>query len=154
MDNAKTKRKFKEWLARYFLAELLGTVLAVCFAYSIFRHTHSYALAAGAGFLGEGIGFYGYFITRELAVNGKVYKTLPLLQRLMAIISKSGTNLIIEFAPGEILDNLFIRPFLMYSLPQHVKPYLPGFVIGKLSADALFYVFAIAGYEIKKRRRA
>lgn len=150
---AKTKRKFKEWAARYFLAESLGTILAICFAYGIFRHTHSYAWAAGAGFLGEGIGFYGYFIASELAINSEVYKALPPLRRLVAIIANSSSNLVIEFAPGEIFDNLFVRPFLMFYLPQHVKPYLLGFLIGKLAADALFYIFAIVGYETKKRIR-
>lgn len=154
MNRDKTKRKFKEWLARYFLAETLGTMLAVCFAYVVFRHAHSYVLAAGAGFLGEGIGFYGYFITSELATNHAAYKTLPLLRRLLAIISRSSSNLVIEFAPAEIFDNLFVRPFLMFYLPQHIKPYLVGFLIGKLAADILFYVFAIAGYEVKMRMRA
>ncbi len=153
MYSTGTKQKFKEWLGRYLLAELLGTLIAVSFAYGSFVHTHSYVLAAGAGFLGEGIGFYGYFITSELIVNGRAYKNLPLLRQLRAIIAKSSTNLIVEFAPGELIDNIFIRPFLIYYVPQHIKPYVLGFILGKLSADALFYVFAISGYEIKKRMR-
>lgn len=151
MYDKKTKQKFKEWFARYVLAEVLGTILAICFAYAVYTQTKSYAVAAGAGFLGEGIGFYGYFIFTELIKNKKKYKKLPIISRFTAIISKSSTNLIIEFAPAEIIDNLFIRPFLMFYVPQHIEPYILGFLIGKLIADALFYIFAIAGYETKKR---
>jgi len=154
MYGAKTKRRFKEWLTRYFRAELLGTLLAVCFAYSMFTRTHSYALAAGAGWLGEGIGFYGYFIISELIANQEAYRNLPPLRRLVAVVTSSSSNLIVEFAPAEIVDNLLIRPLLMFYLPQHLKPYTLGFLVGKLAADALFYVFAILGYETKKHMRA
>lgn len=153
MDTPKARRKFKEWLSRYLLAELLGTFIASGFAYASFVHTHSYVLGAGAGFIGEGIGFYGYFITSELLINAKSYAALSLFKRLTAIIARSGTNLVIEFAPAELIDNLFIRPFFMYYFPQHIKPYALGFIVGKLAADILFYVFVITAYELKNRRR-
>jgi hypothetical protein len=151
MNSEKTKNKFKEWLQRYIVAELLGTAIALGFADIAFSHSHSYIIAAGAGFVGEGIGFYGYFITSELLTNRRAYRALPLLKRLSAIIAKSSTNLIIEFAPAEIIDNIFIRPFLMFYMPQHIKPYAFGFIVGKLAADAIFYIFAVVGYEFKKR---
>lgn len=154
MNSDRAKRKFKEWLRRYVIAELLGTAVAVCFAYITFLHTHSYVKAAAAGFVGEGIGFYGYFVASELLQSGKAYAGLPLLRRLGAIIAKSSTNLIIEFAPAEIVDNVFVRPFLMFYAPQHIKPYALGFIAGKLSADAMFYIFAISGYEVKQRLAA
>lgn len=144
-------QKFKEWFGRYLIAELIGTVVALILAYSSFAHSHSYALAAAAGFVGEGIGFYGYFIVRELLTNVAAYSSLPVLKKISRIIAKSSTNLIIEFAPAEIIDTIFIRPFLMFIVPQHVKPYAFGFIMGKFSADVLFYAFAIAGYEIKKK---
>lgn len=149
--NAPPKSKFREWLGRYLVAECLGTITALSFAYVAFSRSHSYIIAAGSGFVGEGIGFYGYFITSELLKNGQAYRHLPLVKRLGAILAKSSTNLIIEFAPAEVVDNIFIRPFLMFYMPQHIKPYALGFIIGKFMADALFYAFAVAGYELKKR---
>lgn len=146
-----TKNKFKEWLNRYAAAELLGTAIALCFASVSYYHTHSYVVGAGAGFIGEGIGFYGFFITAELLTNAKTYAKLPLIKRLKAIVAKSSTNLIVEFAPAEIIDNIFIRPFFMFYAPQHIKPYALGFLVGKIAADSLFYVFAITAYEFKKR---
>ncbi len=143
--------KLREWLRRYAWAELLGTILALLCAGLVYRHTHSYLAATGAGMLGEGIGFYGYFIAVELHRHGLRSENLPLYKRLPAIFAKSGTSLFVEFAPAEIIDNLFVRPLAMYIVPQHIKPYAVGFIVGKVAADLLFYVLAIAGYEAKRR---
>jgi hypothetical protein len=144
------RSKFGEWLRRYIVAETLGTIISLSFAGFTYSSSHSYVLAAAAGLIGEGVGFYGYFVSCELISNSKTYAQLPLLKRLGAVIAKSSTNLIIEFAPAEVIDNVFIRPFLMYYAPKHIHPYALGFLAGKFSADILFYAFAISGYEVKK----
>ena len=145
------KDKFKEWLWRYAQAELLGTFIALAFAWFTYNHTHSYLAAAGAGFVGEGIGFFGYFIVTELWQHAAHYRGVPFYKRLPLILAKSGINLFVEFAPAEVLDNIFVRPFAMLIVPQHIKPYALGFIVGKLAADLLFYVIAIVGYEAKKK---
>ncbi len=145
------QHKLKEWLWHYAPAESLGTILALALALITYSHTHSYIAAAGAGFVGEGIGFYGYFVAAELLKHGLRYKDVPLRKRLPAVLAKSGTSLFVEFAPAEIIDNIFIRPLAMLVVPQHIKPYALGFIVGKFSADVFFYALAIAGYEIKKR---
>lgn len=133
------------------VAELLGTLIALGFAWATYSRTHSYVAAAGAGFVGEGIGFYGYFITTELWKHGLRTKGVPFHKRISIIVTKSSSNLLVEFAPAEIFDNLFIRPFAMFLVPQYIKPYALGFIVGKFAADILFYAFAILGYEAKKR---
>ncbi|HXE09954.1 MAG TPA: hypothetical protein VN554_00840 [Verrucomicrobiae bacterium] len=151
MSRAKAKGKIKEWLRHYVIAELLGTLIALAFAWATYAHTHSYAAAAGAGFVGEGIGFYGYFITTELWKHGLRTQGVPFHKRLAIIFTSSSTNLLVEFAPAELFDNIFIRPFAMYLAPQYIKPYALGFIAGKFIADILFYTFAILGYETRKR---
>ena len=140
----------REWFKRYIVAELLGTAVALGFATVAFLHIHSYAAAAAAGLLGEGIGFYGYFICYELIRNGLAYRHLSPLRRLVVIATKSSTNLLVEFAPAEVIDSLFVRPLLMFIVPQYVHPYMLGFLLGKLLSDVLFYALAIVGYETKK----
>lgn len=151
MKHEVLRRKFIEWIRHYLLAEALGTLISVAMAYAAFEHSHSYVVAAGAGFVGEGIGFYGFFVIRELLTNARAYRHIPFLRRISTIIAKSSTNLIVEFAPAEILDNFFLRPFLMYATPHYIHPYALGFLAGKLSADIIFYCFAIVGYEARKR---
>jgi hypothetical protein len=151
VHSQKLKGKTREWLSRYISAEILGTLGALIAAWVTFSHTHSYLAAAGAGWVGEGIGFYGYFITTELLLNSRKYREYPFMKRLWRAAATASTNLLVEFVPAELLDNFFIRPFAMYLVPQHIHPYAAGFLAGKFSADLFFYLFAVIGYETRKR---
>jgi hypothetical protein len=151
VNRRKLKTKTKEWLRRYIPAEILGTIFSLIAAWVAYSHTHSFIAAAASGWVGEGSGFYGYFITTELLLNAKHYKDHSLIKRVSLAITKASTNLLVEFAPAEILDNFIIRPFTMYSFPQFIHPYPIGFLAGKFSADAIFYIFAAVGYEARKR---
>ena len=151
MHSQKVKAKTKEWLRRYIPAEILGTLLSLTAAWIVYDHTHSFAIAAASGWVGEGLGFYGYFITTELLLSAKRYQEYSLVKRISLAAARASTNLFVEFVPAELLDNFFIRPLAMYSLPQLIHPYPIGFLAGKFSADALFYLLAIVGYEARKR---
>lgn len=150
MNHTKLRNKTREWLNRYIPAEILGTIGALIAAWAVYGQTHSYIAAAAAGWVGEGVGFYGYFVTTELLLNSKKYRQYPLMKRVSLAVATASTNLLIEFLPAEILDNFMLRPFLMYLIPQYVHPYPVGFLVGKFSADILFYALAIIGYEVRK----
>jgi hypothetical protein len=145
------KEKRKEWLRRYVPAEILGTVLALAAAWTTYAQTNSFVAATAAGWAGEGIGFYGYFVTSELPVSAKRYSKHRILKRIPLAIAAASTNLLVEFLPAEILDNFILRPYLMYLMPHYIHPYPAGFLVGKFSADILFYALAIVGYESRKR---
>ncbi len=151
MASLKPQSKKREWLRRYIPAEILGTIGALLAASITYGQTHSYVAAAAAGWVGEGIGFYGYFITTELALNHRKYSQYKLTKRVSLAVVAASTNLLVEFLPAEILDNFIIRPYAMYIVPQYVHPYAVGFLAGKFSADIIFYAFAIMGYETRKR---
>lgn len=131
--------------------EILGTLVALIAAVWTFQTTHSYIAAAASGWVGEGLGFYGYFIASELIAGGRRYSGYTLGRRIVRAIRHASTNMLVEFAPAEVLDNFLIRPFALYAFPQHIHPYIVGFLAGKFSADALFYVVAVGGYEVRKR---
>lgn len=145
------KSKRTEWLRRYVPAEVLGTITALIGAWWVYGHTHSYIAATAAGWFGEGVGFYGYFISLELLASHKRYGQHSFLKRISLAIATASTNLLVEFLPAEVLDNFIIRPYLMYLLPHYIHPYPVGFLAGKFSADILFYALAIVGYESRKR---
>ena len=128
-----------------------GTIFALTAASIVYTHTRSYVAAAAAGWVGEGVGFYGYFISTELFANSIKYSQYGWLKRAGLAVTAASTNLLFEFAPAEVLDNFVIRPFLMFFVPQHIKPYALGFLAGKFSADLIFYALAAAGYESRKR---
>ena len=151
MNRQTIREKRREWLRRYVPAEVLGTITALIGAWTVYGHTHSYVAATASGWFGEGIGFYGYFIASELLSNSKRYQEYGIIKRISLAIAAASTNLLIEFAPAEVLDNFIIRPFLMYLMPHYIHPYPVGFLVGKFSADIIFYAFAIVGYESRKR---
>jgi len=143
--------RFNEWLRRYIPAEIIGTALALAAAWVTYAHSHSFAGAAGAGWVGEGIGFYGYFVAVELRGNAQRYRQHAPFKRLRLALAAASTNLVVEFLPAELLDNFLIRPFAMYAVPRFIHPYPLGFLAGKFSADLIFYLLAIIGYETRKR---
>ena len=145
------KSKRAEWLRRYIPAEILGTLFALLGAWTTYTHAHSYVAAAASGWVGEGIGFYGYFVTLELLQSAKRYGEHALWKRLSLAVAAASTNLLVEFLPAEVLDNFIIRPLAMYAAPLYIHPYPVGFLAGKFSADILFYALAIVGYEARKR---
>jgi hypothetical protein len=147
----KLNTKTREWLNRYIPGEILGTIGALSAAWIVYSHTHSYLAAAASGWIGEGIGFYGYFVAAELLQNSRKYQQFPFLKRISLAVAAASTNLLVEFLPAEILDNFIIRPYLMYRIPQHIHPYAVGFLVGKFSADIIFYTLAIAGFEARKQ---
>jgi hypothetical protein len=150
MDKQTFKTRRKEWLRRYIPAEILGTAAALLGAWAVYAHTGSFIAATASGWVGEGIGFYGYFITLELRANHQRYSQHSLIKRVSLAIAAASTNLLVEFLPAEVIDNFIIRPYLMFLLPHYIHPYPIGFLAGKFSADVLFYTLAIAGYEARK----
>ena len=151
MSNLSHKSKRREWLRRYIPAEIIGTTIALLSAWAIFTQTNSYIAAAAAGWVGEGIGFFGYFIILELSTNHKRHAEHNFWKRILLTIKSASTNLIVEFLPAEVIDNLIIRPFALYLAPIYIHPYPIGFLAGKFFADIIFYAMAIAGYEARKR---
>ena len=150
MDKQSFKEKRLEWLQRYIPAEILGTTIALIGAWTVYIHSHSFVAAAAAGWLGEGFGFYGYFIVTELILNTERYAQYSFVKRISLAFVAAGTNLLVEFVPAELLDSFIVRPFLMYLVPHYIHPYPIGFLAGKFSADIIFYTLAIVGYEARK----
>lgn len=141
----------REWLRRYIPAEIIGTTTALIGAWVVYAHSRSFVLATASGWVGEGLGFYGYFISVELLASSRRYRDQSLLKRLALAVTAASTNLLVEFLPAELLDNFIIRPYLMFLVPHYIHPYPVGFLAGKFSADILFYALAIVGYEARKR---
>lgn len=146
-----TKSKAKEWLRRYLPAEVLGTITALASAGITFSLSESYALSGFAGTMGENVGYYGYFITIEFIEHHKFFSSHKPFRRSILVINKTTRNLLVEFGPAEVFDSFIIRPFAMSVAPIFITPYLLGVFIGKLAADAVFYGFAILGYEARKK---
>jgi ornithine decarboxylase len=144
-------RKLREWTWRFLPAEIIGTCSALLGAVTTYHATHSYALAAIAGSISETIGFYSYFAVRDGARYYARHSRRRRPRRIMLTMAHTLRDMMIEFGPAELLDSLFLRPFLMYWGSQAAANYAVGLIAGKLVADLAFYIMAAAGYEMKNK---
>ena len=83
--------------------------------------------------------FYGFVTARELH-----HRPRGAAGALRDVVS--------EFGVAEAVDTVFARPLLMFAF---VAPLglVGGVVVGKLTADAVFYALAIPAFELREWRR-
>jgi hypothetical protein len=129
------RSRFLDWIKRYGLAEICGSLSAVAGALLTRALTGNEILTAYGGTVGENIGYYGILVARELR-SGEGFL-------------RCCRNLLIEFGPAELLDSGFIRPLAM-GLGAHYFGPTAGVIAGKVVADITFYVPVIAVYELRR----
>jgi hypothetical protein len=98
--------------------------------------TDSTAMAAVAGAWGETCVYYAVMLVREVNAADTLWRAVR--------------NLVLEFGVAEALDSLVVRPALMYLASQLIGDVSVGVLIGKLASDVIFYVPAIAAYELRR----
>jgi len=140
-------RKVREWSARYLPAEIVGTISAVTCAFIVFNSTGERGAAAIAGTLAENVGFYGVMIGTEWWRQRRAGRI-----GLLSTGWHTMRVMVAEFGPAEALDSLLLRPLSMYSGPFVTGEIASGSLLGKLLADAIFYVLAITSYEFARHR--
>lgn len=143
------KSNFKEWFDRYKYSELAATSAALLA--SQFSRIFSGLTTAYLITVAEYFAFYGVMVYRS-------YKALSATKKLknqtvsfkeIAILIR---NLLLEFGYPAVLDFFFIRPFCMYWMPILTGNYFIGIILGKITADSVFYFLSIVNYEwIKKK---
>jgi len=144
------KKKLKEWIGRYLPAEIISTILSVSSAWFVKSYFNEAVLAAFVGSLMASVGFYGTMAFRDISKALEHHRKHQMKYGIISFL-KDFRNLLVEFGPAEIIDVVIVRPFLMYSAPQFTDSFLLGTFIGKMSADVVFYVFAVIMYEVRKK---
>ena len=138
--------RVRAWVRRYLLAELVGLTTALASGVGMSAWSGAnLALVAYAAAIGEGVGFYaGFLIMRYLReeIDG------PPRRRIAVILAAA----VVEFGPAEILDTVLVRPAAMYLGSWGSGNVVVGVLIGKVTADVVFYGVAITSYEVVVRR--
>lgn len=144
------KSNFKEWFDRYKYAEIAATSAAL--ASSQFSRIFDGLTTAYLITFAEYFAFYGVILCmayKKLAATNRLLDGKTPLKEILFLIR----NLLLEFGYPAILDFFFIRPFCMYWMPILTGNYFMGVVLGKITADSIFYGFAIINYELIKRNQ-
>jgi len=131
------RQKVAGWLYRYLPAEVLGTTCALLGASLTFALTGNSAVAALVAASAENIGFYGRLLARDLAGTATLRGCLRALR-----------DIALEFGPAEALDSL-LRPALMCAGTALLPDLHAAVIAGKLLADMVFYMLAIAAHELQ-----
>jgi hypothetical protein len=140
VSTARRGGRVREWFARYAPAEagaIVGAVLATVAA----EPFGVAAATAYAGAIGDGVGFYGVLLVRDLRRQPKGSR---------GRLARTLRGLVVEFGPAELLDSFVVRPLAMYLAAGLLGHATAGAVAGKIAADAVFYAVAIMGYELRK----
>lgn len=138
------KNKIKEWLKRYSIPLVLGTIAAIVSAI-IFKATTGNNIISGilATWV-DNIVFYGYIALHDLK---KVDKDAP---KFKAFI-KQVRNMVIEFGPAEYLDSFLIRPFFLSIFPYFIGNYPLAIFLGSAAAEVTYFIPTIISYELRKK---
>lgn len=145
------KHKVKEWLKRYLPAEIISIVATILSTLIAFKLTgNRIATALISTWIGN-IGYFGSIIIfdvirtrRRLKSEGRLYTA--------SVFYKNIRALAVEFGFAEVIDTLLIRPALMYYMPIWMNDMALGSVVAKVAADITFYIPAIIGYELSKKK--
>ncbi|RYY34655.1 MAG: hypothetical protein EOP59_16230 [Sphingomonadales bacterium] len=133
-------RHWRDWLARFLPAELLGLAGSYC-GYLLCAHLGlPPALAAYGAAMGENCGYY-------TAVFARDWFALAPEERAFGRVTRAMLH---DFGLAEVLDTLVVRPGATLLAVTFLGTAI-GIAVGKFAADAVFYVLAISFWE---RRRA
>jgi hypothetical protein len=144
------KSNFKEWFDRYKYPEIAATSAAL--ASSQFSRIFDGLTTAYLITFAEYFAFYGviFFMAYKKLVETNHSLNKKTSSKEMVLLIQ---NLVFEFGYPAVLDFFFIRPFCMYWTPLLTGNYFMGIILGKITADSIFYGLAIVNYELIKRRR-
>ncbi len=138
---------WREWLSRYGWAEIWGTIGSYAGYILGFASSESAILSAFAAAMGENAGYYGCILWREFARHRRDgHRLTPGLS--MTVLH----DLVREFGIAEVLDTLIVRPSATY-FSVAIFGARFGVLVGKISADLVFYSLTITFYERLKAKR-
>ena len=143
------KANFKEWFDRYKYSELAATSAALLA--SQFSRIYSGLTTAYLITFAEYFAFYGVMVYRSykaLSASKKLQDQTVSFREITILIR----NLFLEFGYPAVLDFFFIRPFCMYWMPIVTGNYISGIILGKITADSIFYFLSIFNYEWIKNK--
>lgn len=143
-----------QWVARYLPLEVLGTIAAVAGSWAAYEASSSIVVAAVAGTVAETVGYYALVVARGIRghlASARVTRLDGRGRRAGFAIALTLRGMLAEFGPAEVLDTFITRPALLIAAASWLGPSPTSWLVGKLAADAVFYVIAIASFELGRR---
>ena len=144
------KLRIREWIRRYFWAEVVSTLFTYLFGWSVSCISKNPVLIAYAGTVGAAAGFYGYIFIRDIYAGYVKHEPVTLHAKSLLVI-RCLRNMGFEFGLAELIDFFIVRPFFLLYGPVVLKNYFWGILAGKTAADVIFFSISILMFEIRKK---
>ena len=141
--------KIGELSKRYLPAEVAGTLSALLVAGLAFNLTGNLIISAFAGTWAENIGYYSHIFISDIRKRLKTDRHKG-ISHIICASSREIKSMLVEFGPAEFIDSFMSRPFLLYIFPVMTGDFVLGIILGKFTADILFYIPTVFMYELKK----
>ena len=145
------KSRVRMWIRRYGPSELAGIATALAGSWLLQQASGSVLAAAYGASIGEGLGFYGSLVMREM-IQEAYFAGARRAPYGVSEMMRTWRGLLLEFGPAELLDTGLIRP-LMMALGTSILGWGLGVVAGKIAADVAFYLAVIWIYEHRRHTR-
>ena len=148
------RNRVRVWVMRYLPLEVLGTLASLGAAWIAYQASGSLAVAAIAGALGESAGYYALVVVRAARghrASARVRRLPGRDRRGWAVTWLTARSVVAEFGPAELVDSFLVRPALLWAASALWGANLGAWLVGKLAADAVFYLVAIASFETGRR---
>ncbi|MGR0221035.1 hypothetical protein [Agromyces sp. ZXT2-6] len=148
------RRRVAQWVARYLPLEVLGTIAAVAGSWAAYEASGSIVVAAVAGTVAEGVGYYALVVARGIRghlASLRVARVRRRSGRAALAVALTLRGMLAEFGPAEVLDTFVARPALLIAAAAWLGPNPTAWLVGKLAADVVFYVVAIVSFELGRR---
>jgi hypothetical protein len=142
------KHKLKDWIKRYYLAEIISTVMTVVAAISVNYFFRNPILTAYTGSLAGSISYYFILIYQRAFHKQRASPIHPGMR-----LYKALKEMVLEFGPSELLDSFLFRPMFLYVIPKYIQNETAGYLLGKLAGDITFYVPVLLSYELRKNHK-
>jgi hypothetical protein len=142
-----TGNKLREWVGRYLLCEIVGTVGELGGAAIAYLATGSLAAAAITATIGASAGYYAAAYVSALRWSYRDHDRRPWPSRVLMSNLLALRSVAVEFGPAELIDSLAVRPVAFYVGPLMFHNTIAGWIFGKLVSDLAFYLCAIFSYE-------
>lgn len=142
--------RIKEWIQRYFWAEVVSTLFTYLFGWGASFVTKNSVVIAYSGTVGAATGFYGYIFIRDI-YNSYIKHEPDTIREKSILIIRCLRNMGFEFGLAELIDFFIVRPFFLLYGPDILKNYFWGILVGKTAADIIFFSISILMFEIRKK---
>jgi len=140
----------KDKFMRYLTAEIIGTAGAFAAGAIASNYRNGNEMLIGyASMMGENAGFYGAMIAKQIIEDIRKTKAVSASYGIRGFCS-TLMHIAAEFGLAESIDSPIIRPFAIAGGTKLFGAEV-GIGIGKLAADACFYLIAGTCHEVKER---